>query len=83
MACSGLFCFLQITKLQSVLNCKIIKNEPHALCYSKMEQLLLQRGEALEHYKVGPVLLQSRAGITKWGNFYHKMAQLLQSSAIQ
>ena len=35
------------------------------------------------YYKVGPVLLQSRAGITKWGNFYHKMGQLLQSSAVQ
>ena len=44
---------------------------------------LLKCEIALMYYKVGPVLLQSRAGITKWGNFYHKMGQLLQSSAVQ
>ena len=58
--------------LQSVLNRKIIKNEPHALCYSKMEQLLLQCGEALEHYKVGPMLLQSGAAL-----MYHNVGQML------
>ena len=42
-----------------------------------MEQLLLQRGEALEHYKVGPVLLQSGAAL-----MYHNVGQmLLQSGA--
>ena len=42
-----------------------------------MEQLLLQRGEALEHYKVGPMLLQSGAAL-----MYHNVGQmLLQSGA--
>ena len=42
-----------------------------------MEQLLLQRGEALEHYKVGPVLLQSGAAL-----MYHNVGQMLLQSGV-
>ena len=35
------------------------------------------------YYKAGQVVLQSRAGITKRGNFYYKVGQLLQSSVVQ
>ena len=41
--------------------------------------VLLSRGM---HYKVGYFLLQYREGNTKWGNFYYKVGQTLQSRVV-
>ena len=45
--------------------------------------MLLQSVADFFHWKMGQVVLQSRAGITKLGNFHHKVRQLLQSMAVQ
>ena len=43
--------------------------------------MVLQTETALLYYKAGPVVLQSRVGITKWGKFYYKRGQVQQSEA--
>ena len=48
-------------------------------CRLKVGQLLLESGAALMYYKAGQVVLQSRLATTEWGNFYHKVGQVLQS----
>lgn len=40
------------------------------LIYYKVGQVLLQICTAFPYYKERQVVLQSRAGITKWGNYY-------------
>lgn len=50
--------------------------------YYKLLQVLLQSYAALLCYKAGQVVLQSMAGITKWGNFYYNVRQVLQSGQI-
>ena len=66
------FHFLQVTKFQNVLTYKFTINQ------------LLQRsasviisGTTFLNYKAGQMVLQRRAGSTKYGNFYYKVGKLL------
>ena len=45
--------------------------------------MLIQIRAAFLYYKAGQMVLQSRAGVTKWNNFCHKDGQLLQGIAVE
>ena len=53
-----------------------------AFMYYKVGQVLLHSGATRLCYKQEQFLLQIGAGITKRGNFYYKMAKVLQSGRI-
>ena len=70
MACSVSLHFLQATTSQNVFTCQFIIN-----------QLLQRSARAIKkrysflNYKEGQVVLQIRAGTTKWGKVYYKGGQ--------
>ena len=82
----GRFVFTNYVTLQNVLTSQLVKNELHvrfsdkveqalfqnwaALMFCKLGQILSQCGASFLLYKAKQVVSQSRAGITKWGNYY-------------
>ena len=81
LTCYGLFQVVQLSTcndIQNVLTCKFTINQLHVDFITK---------ECKRYYKVGQLkegqVLQSGAGFTKLGNFFHKFGQLSQRSAVQ
>ena len=94
LACCGFFQIVPLFTSDDVVECfglQIYYKSASCRFYNKVGQLwsitkkckcYYKVGELFLHYKTWQLVLRSRAGITKWDNFYLKFGQVLQSGAI-